>query len=218
MHLPTAQLHVWRASLDAWRSDSRFASTLSKDEFKRLARLRPQADRNRFLVGRGLLRQIAGDYLKIPPASVQFVYGPFGKPGLPDSNLHFNLAHSGELIVYAFSTRQPVGIDIEQITPSIDIQRTAPQFCSAREIEELAGLPEGDRRRLFFRLWVRKEALLKATGEGFSSFDSTQSHPTAEMKWQVQDLDIAPGYAAAIAFEGSCPEIQFFNADELGKA
>lgn len=219
MDLPTAQLHVWRASLDAWKSGlAKLSSVLSPDESTRLEQFRTQADRNRFLVGRGLLRQIAGDYLKIAAASLQFVYGPFAKPGLPNSNLHFNLAHSGELIVYAFSTRQAVGIDIEQITPSVDIQATAPQFCSAREIEELTQLAEEDRRRPFFRLWVRKEAFLKATGQGFSSFDSTKPLPSAGDNWQVEDLDIAPGYVGAVAVEGTFPEISVFNADDLSIA
>jgi 4'-phosphopantetheinyl transferase len=217
MDLPTAQLHIWRASLDAWESyHSKLASVLSQDELDRLQRYRAQADRNRFLVGRGLLRQIAGEYLRIDPASLQIDHGQFGKPFLPArSHLHFNLAHSGDLIIYAFSTLQALGIDIEQNTPKVDIQASAPQFCCAGEIEELARLPVEARQKLFFRLWVRKEALFKAMGQGLSAFDSVQPRPSAQENWQVQDLDIAPGYAAAIAVEGRCPKIEFFNADEL---
>ncbi len=174
------------------------SAVLSADELARAARFRFARDRDAFL--------------RAP--------GPYGKPALASGgDLEFNLSHSGSLALCALAWKRPVGVDVEAHRDDVETLEIAELFFSEREIETLRELPEAARRHAFFLCWTRKEAYVKARGEGLSvplgGFDVTcvPGEPArltglgdaAEevARWSIADLDVGPGYSAAVAAIGA---------------
>ncbi len=213
-----ANVHVWASSLDKPVDRiSNLERMLSPDERARATRFHFDRDRNRFIVGRGLLRTIVGSYLNADPAQLRFAYGARGKPHLTEAsgphNLNFNIAHSNDLILIALARVDAVGIDVEWIDSAIDFENIAGHFFTPHESETLLALPKGLRRLAFYNLWTRKEAYLKATGAGLADIDkidvsflpdepvqilSVQGNPQAAERWTVLDLTPASEYKAAV--------------------
>lgn len=169
-----------------------------------------------------MLRELLGRYLLVNPCELRFTYNRYGKPAL-DRKLHaerlsFNLAHSGGLALYAFTRDGEVGIDIEQLRDDLGSEEIARQFFSVEEITALTALPEHLRTEGFFNCWTRKEAYIKAQGEGLSlslqSFDvsltpgeaalllATRDDPQEASRWSMRALLPGEGYAAALVVEG----------------
>lgn len=224
------EIHVWRASLRQPAAEvSTFQSTLSAEERERASRFHFAKDRDAYIVGRGLLRRLLAHYIPLSPEALSFRYSPYGKPALAGtceaSRIEFNLSHSGELVLFAFTRERRIGIDIEWIRPDLSVQEAgeiAKQFFSPREVDALNALPESLHQAAFFHCWTQKEAYIKAQGEGLSMpldrFDvslhpagpavllQTLDVPQEAAKWQLRTLPPAPGYAAAVAVEmGSRP-------------
>jgi 4'-phosphopantetheinyl transferase len=222
--LAAGEVHVWSLPLDMSQSAlASVAEFLSPDERKRADRFQFEVHRNRFVVGRGLLRVILGRYCDLPPERLRFNYGPNGKPELTPAEgarpagaaLHFNLAHSEAVGVLAVTRTGPVGVDVEQVRRLLGFKELVGQFFSAREAAEFSRLEREQQPAAFFNLWTRKEALLKATGEGIArslnrvevSFLpgeparvlSLPAEHWAGGEWSLVDLTIAPAYAAALA-------------------
>lgn len=161
---------AWLATLplDA-PSRARITPALSDEERGRMARFLRAADQERFLAGRGLLRALLGSCLGMPPKVIHFATGPRGKPLLATGQgrpLHFNVSHSGDLVAIALSTTFEVGVDVEEEGRLSDWQPVADRILSPREKAEMDTVPDRDRPRAFLNAWTRKEAILKATGEG----------------------------------------------------
>ncbi|HZV33791.1 MAG TPA: 4'-phosphopantetheinyl transferase superfamily protein [Verrucomicrobiae bacterium] len=213
-------VHVWAAPLLVLAEQAAtYEATLSSDEQARAARFLFERDRRRFIIGRGILRAILGKYLRIPPAQIRFTYAHHGKPALADlagtDELHFNLAHSEELAVFAMSRIRGIGIDVEKQRPIDDAESIAERFFSAHESRQLKSLPAQKKQDGFFNLWTRKEAWLKATGEGLgemlnqievslrpdeparllSIFNDTK----AATEWSLRELIPANGFVGALA-------------------
>jgi 4'-phosphopantetheinyl transferase len=221
--LESDEVHVWRAALnlDTPRL-TRLERTLSEDEHARAERFHFPQDRQRFVAARGLLRTLLGRYLGGEPGQVLFCYGPQGKPALAGESggetLRFNVSHSGELVLYAVSRGRELGIDIERLRPDFATEQIARRFFSAGEVAALQTLPAGEQRQAFFACWTRKEAYLKARGDGLSldlkQFEvslapgkpaallSTKHDPQEVLRWSLRDLTPGPGYVAALAVEG----------------
>lgn len=220
--ISSAEVHVWRAPLEqpAIHMDQ-LAQTLSDDERTRAERFHFERDRRRFVVAQGLLRILLGKYLNIEPHRLEFGHGPHGKPHLSSSHssaIRFNLAHSHELALYAFACGREVGIDVEHICPLPDAEQIAARFFSAAENAVLCALPENQRSEAFFNCWTRKEAYLKATGDGLSRpLDQFQvslapgepvrllvdeQMPEEISRWRLESLMPASGYVAALVVEG----------------
>lgn len=220
--LGEGELHVWRAGLavDA-ETRRRLAAALSRDELERAARFVFARDRDRFVAARGALRQILGGYLGAPPGALRFRYGPRGKPelaGPPEhGRLGFNLAHSGELALVAVAWGRRVGVDLELVRDELDYAPLLPDIFSAGERRALAALPAPAQRLAFFGGWARKEAYLKARGDGLThppnqvevglapGAQAPLQLPPAEpgeKPWTLYTLDAGPGYAAAVVGEG----------------
>jgi 4'-phosphopantetheinyl transferase len=150
--LGARDIHVWAASLrPAPERAAVLASTLSPDEQVRAKRFLFERDSNRFVAGRGLLRAILGRYLRQEPRQLKFGYTRQGKPslaGLPENDrLHFNLAHSEDLAVFAVCRVCPVGVDVERLRTLKDAEGVAERFFSPRETAQLKSLPPSRRRR-----------------------------------------------------------------------
>jgi 4'-phosphopantetheinyl transferase len=169
-----------------------------------------------------VLRAILGSYLAVPAGHVQFSYGPQGKPSLAGAfrqeSLRFNLAHAGGLSLYAVTLSRELGVDIERIHAIPDATRIAEHFFSPQERDALAALPEEQRQEAFFRCWTRKEAYLKAVGDGLArppdqvQVSLTPGEPARVLgvsgdpheakKWSLREVMPADGYIAALAVEG----------------
>jgi 4'-phosphopantetheinyl transferase len=193
---------------------------LSIDERERAARFVFPRDRNCFVAGRAFLRLLLAQYLATDAASLRFRYGPHGKPALADdrSGLSFNLAHTDSLAVCALARHGDVGVDVERVRPIPDAEGVAHSFVSPREAAELASVPEPARHRAFFNAWTRKEAFLKALGDGLArpldSFDvtlkpgdtprllRTLGDPEEAGQFSLHSLEPEEGYVAAIAMRG----------------
>jgi 4'-phosphopantetheinyl transferase len=211
-------VHVWRIRLDV--SDqlaARFEPTLAADERERADRFRTAELRRRFVAGRGALRALLGAYLGIEPALVAFSYGHRGKPSLANPGVEFNLAHTDDLALCALTVGRAVGVDVERLRPMDDAERIIARYFTSRECLEFLEHPRAERASAFFRGWTRKEAFLKATGEGLAaSLDSFEvsldaggarllrvgDDPDAARRWSLVDVDVEPGFVAALAVEG----------------
>lgn len=197
-----------------------FGGFVSDDERERAARFHRAQDRTRFVVARGFLRELLGKYLDADPARLVFETGVAGKPvlagrGREPAVLSFNLAHSGDLVLCAVATGRQVGVDVERIKDNLDVLEFARSQFAGEEIAELEAWPEAERREAFFRVWTRKEAFLKARGDGLGfglrKFAVTagpeprllrvDGEPGAGARWGLADLAVADGYSAALVVE-----------------
>ncbi len=171
------RVEVWCAQLDQPPELlTEFAEILSADEKERAARYILGPIRDRFIVGRTILRLLLSNYLNKLPTEIEFAYGAHGKPYLtPETSLNFNLANSEELAVFAFAPTGRIGIDLEFIRPVTEMARIATSYFSEREKQQLFALPEAARQEAFFQCWTRKEAYLKALGDGLTHPLSTFS-------------------------------------------
>lgn len=169
----SGEVQVWSARLVSTGNGlGAYHGMLSADERKKSASFIQERDRNRFIIARGILRELLGDYLGILPEQVRFSYGAYGKPrthaSLVGSGLQFNLSHADNAVVYAFSSRAQVGIDIEPLHQNLAWWELAPIVFSRREQAELAKIPEAEKAQAFLRGWTRKEAVVKGCGAGLS--------------------------------------------------
>jgi 4'-phosphopantetheinyl transferase len=159
-------VHVYAADLDALHGD---ISVLSEDELERAARFRFERDRRRFVAARSTLRSLLASYLDSSPGDIAFAYGRYGKPAVPGSELSFNVSHSGSCALFAFGPEFELGVDVELLDSARpDDDLVAESFFSPREVETLRSHSPSARPRAFLRCWTRKEAFIKARGDGLS--------------------------------------------------
>ncbi len=214
------EVQIWLASLDI--PILKFQGLLDADEQKRAARFNFDRDRNRFIVRRGILRILSGCYTGVEPENALFSYGKKGKPSLADESnrerIFFNLSHSEGMAIYAFSGRHELGVDIERIRDMTDMAKLVERFFSTGEKARWQELPKSRQKQAFFHGWTRKEAFIKASGDGLSypldGFEVTLA-PDESVRllsiagntretspWYMQDLTPAFGFAAALAVKG----------------
>jgi len=202
-------VELWRVDLDAASPETvrQLRATLSSDEEARAQRFCFERDRWRFIVARGLLRQLLASYVDRSPVDLLFRYGENGKPELafPPQSLHFNLSHSERMAVYAFSLEGPVGIDIERIREMPDWASIAATCFHPSEVAAMRDLAEPARRLAFFRAWTRQEALLKATGVGLGGASALGGARAGDrqnspyVSYRLHSIDAGDDFAVALA-------------------
>jgi 4'-phosphopantetheinyl transferase len=224
MRLPRDEVHCWYVDLDVPpATEARCLATLTGEERSRSARFRFDHDRRRFIVAHGVLRGLLGRYLGTHAGRVRLVQNAFGKPELDPAlgrRLAFNLSHSADLAAIAVA-HADVGVDVERIREQPEHDEIARCCFSAAEVEELNGLPTRRRTRAFLRCWTRREAYVKARGEGLAMrWAGLEVPPTAVpahgppaprppkgiapvTPWSLYPLRPAPVYVGALAIEGS---------------
>jgi 4'-phosphopantetheinyl transferase len=224
LRLSNDEVHVWCAALDQIPSQiNSFLRTLAADERARAERFHFPRDREHFIVARGTLRAILGFYLNRAPQCLSFRYSSHGKPALTlesgEDPIRFNISHSHGVALYAITCDREVGIDLEWVRSNLEVEQIAERFFSCQEIATLRALPAALRRYAFFLCWTRKEAYIKARGEGLSlpldQFDvslapgepaallRTRPDSNEALRWSLKELiPVPPGYAAALAVEG----------------
>jgi 4'-phosphopantetheinyl transferase len=217
------EVHVWRVALDrGWEDLHALRQVLSPDERERMDRFYLEPDRRRYLVGRAVLRKLLGRSLEISPDTLRFTYSAYGRPALAadfaHTRLQFSVSHSGDLVLIAVALGRAVGVDVERIRTDIAVDEIAARFFSAHEQRTLARLAAGRQREAFFACWTRKEAYIKARGDGLNlpldAFDveflpgrtarlvETRHDPGEARRWTLQELEVGEGYKAAVAVEG----------------
>jgi len=176
------------------RAMAAVAGLLDSGEIRQLEKQRRQEDRERFLVGRGVLRLVLGAWLGLDPASFTFRIGPYGKPELAGVGLRFNVSHSGDLILMGFHPSRDVGVDVEQLRPVPEWEGIARRCLPQGDWEAIRALPEGQRGDAFLAAWCRLEARLKARGLGLFGLEASVG-PDPE----VWPLALPRGYVGAAA-------------------
>jgi 4'-phosphopantetheinyl transferase len=231
------QVDLWVAGLYASKKCLRDCyRILSTEEQRRAERFRFATDRTSFVIGRALLREILAMYLQERACTIRLAYGPQGKPTLAGPGgplLQFNVAHSANMALYAFSPDRTLGIDVERVQAPHDLLSVAREFFAPDEYKELSELPESERSEAFFRCWTRKEAYSKGRGWGLSIplaefrvplgiehylMPIRQStDPIEARQWSLLDVSPAKGYVGALAVKSSeyrLRQYMFSNADE----
>jgi len=229
--LPANAVHVWCADLDL--SEIRLQhlrQTVSVDENNRADRFYFDRHRKRFIAAHGILREILGRYLEVKPEWLEYSYGSRGKPAIAgmDSDINFNLSHKNNFALCAVTRNRLIGIDIEFLRPVREVESLAENNFCPQEFEVIRSLPSGKKEEAFFNAWTRKEAYLKATGEGLAGLGSVEvslvpGEPAAVLRiegavqtarrWSMRHLLPAQGYVAALAVEGRDWNLSCFKVD-----
>lgn len=207
---------IWLADLDAADAGERALAVLSQDERARAARFVFDVHRRRFIACRAWLRRQLGERLSRAAHDLRFEYGPVGKPSLAGGALRFNVSHSDRYALLAVADAE-VGVDIERERPLSDMDALAERVFSAGERQALAQVPAGRKAEAFFAGWTRKEAYIKARGEGIGLLGAIEvvltpgepprlihvdGQPGELERWSIQALSPVPGFAAAVCLEG----------------
>ena len=221
-HLDLGDIHIWEADLDA-ASDQlpELRATLSTLEVERADRFAHEKARHRFVAGRGIIRSLLARYLQVDPRELSFSYTESGKPSINGANppdIRFNLSHAGQTALYAITRGREIGVDVEEADRQVSDERIARRFFAPAEVAQLEALPADERRQGFLRCWTRKEAYVKALGEGMlssppSSFavslcpeepallNATGTRAEQIDRWRLEDLSVAGRYIAAVCLE-----------------
>ena len=225
-------VHVWRVPLDDDARADSYWSLLSEEERRRASRFVRDVHRRRFVAAHGALRSILAAYVNAEPAALDFVSGEHGKPALRDvtgrPSVEFNLSHSDDLALVAVARARAVGVDLERWS-EVEHLELAERFFSPGERDALRALAHAPHlvEAGFFAAWTRKEAYLKATGQGITRglhhFDValTPGEPArlladrlddaATARWSMIALEPAPGYSAALVVASPIGDVLQFT-------
>lgn len=214
--LKANEVHIWSAYLPSSERDiSYFESILSGDERQNVNSLKFHKDQKNYITARGILRCLLGKYLRQAPQEIELLYGCWGKPCLRKQPIHFNLTHSKEYALYALTCQYEVGIDLEYIDESLELEDIALNILNAQEFLYWKQLNSEEKVKTFFDLWVRKEAFFKASGKGWlneqqtvplEGFDSLivcnknmLTHDNMKFSYSFEAIS---GFASAIFIQG----------------
>lgn len=220
--LSSAEVHVWAVPLGG--APEAYRDLLSAAEKERAQRYRFADHQRRYQIGHGALRLILASYLNVGPTAIAFRIGPRGKPYVVGDGLYFNLSHSGKLALIGVATSE-LGLDVEKVRHLESLRNIAQRHFSDGEFAKLKVL-QGDQQELaFYRCWTRKEAYIKALGEGLSmsldSFDVSiddspellACHDGREdpANWSMVDVSPGPEFVGAVAMRSTAPIVHRFE-------
>ena len=234
-----AGLELEAGTIDLWCADlhqsadvvARLETCLSPDEVERADRFKFAKHRRRHVVSRGVLRCVLGGYAGRRAPDLRFGYEEKGKPFLVelDDPPIFNLSHSDELVLIGVTQQQELGVDVELRRAMPDALSIAQHFFSANEIKDLESVAETEIPTGFFNCWTRKEAYIKAVGDGLSApldrFDVTlipgqdavmrslEGDPQKAADWSLHHFEPVSGYVGALAIQGQNWTLRSWNLD-----
>jgi 4'-phosphopantetheinyl transferase len=211
------EVHLWRASLSVdGTAHTASENGLSEDERARAMRFHSRSDAEKFIAAHRALRLILGAYAGMQPLDLMFSRSAFGKPSLANDEaacaaIRFNMADSGDVALVAVSRGREIGVDIECMKVRDDLPETALRcFCGA-EMDLFRAAPPERRADVFYTFWSRKEAYIKARGEGMSlgltNIDVSVPAALPDRRWTLEDLTVDPGYRGAVVLEGSISRV-----------
>lgn len=211
----TNALEVLAARIDVSAEElETLSGSLDSTELQR-ARCLPEATRRQFVATRAILRRLLGERVGIPAAAVELRESENGKLFV-SGGVPFNVAHSKGLAVFAFTHNLEVGVDVELLRPLADLEGVVDLTLAPSEAADLQLVPAGDRAAAFFACWTRKEAYLKASGNGLcfprdvavtlrpgarERLVSVQGAPAEPDRWELRSFEPRPGYVGAVAVE-----------------
>ena len=214
------ELHLWLADLNAAASNSpALEETLSLAELAQAKRYLHERDRHRSIAARAILRNLLGTYTGTSPQEIILQHHPNGKPFLSSKSdiktLQFNLSHSENVALYVFSWGRHIGVDIERIGNTADIESLACRVLTDEEYPAFQLCADIDKTQLFYRYWTCKEAIVKASGGTINEMSQIAiplgysasadwikvSRDTSSDSWVVREIASLPGYTAALAAE-----------------
>ena len=223
--LSLKSINLWKISIgESLSRMDLLIPFLSPEERSRASRYHQQKDRDRFAIGRGMLRQILSSYTDCGPDEIKFLKGINGKPYIHQPiPIEFNLSYSHDYILVGIASGS-IGIDVEYINPEFDYALLLDACFMTAEIQAITGSDQP--RQQFFKFWTRKEALLKATALGlgdyltdFSCLDGSQSLPKnleTGGDWRIESFMLAHDYWVSIAKNNPFTH-RFINANTLFK-
>lgn len=230
--LTPEEVHLWRADLEQETVEvAALFDTLSPDECLRANRYYFRRDSDDFVVARGVLRNVISRYLNISAREIRFSHNRYGKLRLRscDTPLCFNVSHANGMALYAVGHARAVGVDIEYVRQDRLNDEIARRFFSVDEVAALRTLPSDLRTTAFFNCWTRKEAYIKALGEGLShpldSFTVSivpgqpvrllrADDPRETSRWTLMEVSIGVGYVASLAVEGAISTLRQWQWNE----
>jgi len=218
LNIHVGEVHLWRFHLDSSEHEiNSLKKLLSLDETIRADRLLDLQKKQQFIVARGRLRQILVSYQRTAPDKIKFQYNKYGKPCLSDphsSSISFNLSHSENLAILAITKEDDIGVDVEKLDPDIVFSQMADRYFDEAEKLELAQYSSERQKRGFYRIWTKKEAILKLEGVGFQKTPSKGNHFIIK-KTYLKVFPIVPGFICSIATRQKILSIQRFNFPDL---
>jgi 4'-phosphopantetheinyl transferase len=216
LQLPAGnEVHVWRVEHNAQQANApKLREVLAAEEREHADRFHFEADRHSYTVTRGILRTLLGKYLQLAPEALILTAGPFGKPGLSESQnekrIAFNVSHSGHYSLLVFGIDVQLGVDVEHVRTRNNIVELAEAIFSPGQYATFMSVSNSDRDRAFFRAWTRKEAFVKGIGEGLSiPLDNVEIDGTKE--WSLHDIHVHDDYAAALAVKAQNIDLRLWN-------
>lgn len=221
--LGAGDVHIWRARLEQPPGQvERLRRLLSGHEAHRAERFILGRDRTRFIVAHGILRLLLSRYVEDDPHRLHFEIGDAGKPYLasPDNHgLTFNMSHSVAVVLIVITRRRDVGIDVEHVRSIPEADAIVRRVFPPAQRRLYTVTPEVERECLFFRLWTRHEAYLKATGRGLSTTSSRAGSAGEEsihqqemaQDWVILDLSPYPGYVGSVVVQGGDTRFQYLD-------
>ena len=224
------RVDVWRIRLGEFHPQTKnLLERLAPEEVERANRFVFDHDRRDFVAGRAILRSLLGGYLGVRPAEIVIHGGPRGKPQVlqltKNKHVIFNVSHSYGLCIMGFRLTRQLGIDVEKLRENVAIHDIAARFLAPEESRWLGELSSDEQTAGFFSIWTKKEALVKAIGEGLHlPLDRFHVHVTTQpfnitgrdgRIWVIRTFTPECGYLAALATEGSEElRVQYFDYRE----
>jgi 4'-phosphopantetheinyl transferase len=201
------EAHIWIVPLsERAMPHSRRQAILSPEERDTAERFVFDADRVRYIAAHTALRALLGARLGQDPRRLRFARTPRGKPYLIGESVRFNLSHSGNYAVIGICDSREIGVDTERIRSDIEFRDIAARYFAPLELSWLMDAPDEEQRERFYRLWVVKEAFLKATGEGLSTplheilVEFLRLGPVLRSApgWSAEESLLVPGHKTAV--------------------
>jgi 4'-phosphopantetheinyl transferase len=228
--LAPGEIHLWAVGLEVSAPTlTALERLLSDDQRQRAARFRYREHRERYSVSWGFVRLLLGLYLEQQPGDLEFVFGDKGKPRLAADPIEFNLSHCQDVAVVAVARGHAVGVDIERRRQLDRADDIATRYFSPREAELYRSLEAAQRPKAFLRCWTRKEAVVKAIGEGmFASLNrlevsltpgvppqvlAIEGDASAGAAWTLVELEPRSGFLGALATQMPRPQILAWHLD-----